>query len=247
MKIVGGMATFPERQWKSLGDAIRSIIGQLDVLHLYLNEYESVPKWLYRFENVIVHHGASLLGDLKDIGKFYGLSQEDGVFVYVCLDDDGIYPSDYVERMLAGLNSLEQSCFVCSHMDIFEDDTPVKDFFKPKRRVLSSIETTEIEFGHTPGTGAMVFKSDLVNVEDILNCDAKYIGRSDLLITALCQKHKIPVASIPHPKRWCLNNKKINGGVKRIYDISRADKKNNALINDIYTEYGLRAYRCGIK
>ncbi|SLN57107.1 hypothetical protein ROA7450_02966 [Roseovarius albus] len=76
-------------------DTIHSIAPQVDRLFLCLNEYTEIPAALNRFPNV-----EPLIPDkdLMDAGKFaFPAEKDDVVFT---IDDDIIYPKDYIERML---------------------------------------------------------------------------------------------------------------------------------------------------
>lgn len=97
---VANIATYPAREESAL-PGLRSIARQVDVLHLVLNEYQTVPasyRTLPNLEPLIPRR------DLKDLGKFvFEVGPDDDVFL---CDDDIIYPSDYVAWMV----HLRQTC-----------------------------------------------------------------------------------------------------------------------------------------
>jgi len=74
---------------------IAKIAPQVDRVFVALNEYDEIPEALLKFRNV---EAVIPKKDLKDAGKFaFPVALDDIVFT---IDDDIIYPEDYVENML---------------------------------------------------------------------------------------------------------------------------------------------------
>ncbi len=94
--IVGMLATYPPRD-ASLRRAVASVAPQLDRLVVVLNGYDIVPDWLAAHANVTAVIPDS---DTKDTGKY--VAPPDGARWLFTLDDDILYPPDYVARSLAG-------------------------------------------------------------------------------------------------------------------------------------------------
>ncbi|GLQ35651.1 hypothetical protein GCM10007939_19340 [Amylibacter marinus] len=89
------MATFPPRHDIML-QAVNSIAPQVDALFLCLNEYAHIPDALKSIPNV---HPEIPDHNLLDAGKFmFPPAQDDLVFT---LDDDILYPADYVTHSLS--------------------------------------------------------------------------------------------------------------------------------------------------
>lgn len=89
------MASFPKRKELMLAN-MQAILPQVDRLYLVLNEYTAIPDEIAgndKIEAVIPEV------DLKDVGKFYFQPEPDD-FVFT-MDDDLVFPPDYVETMLA--------------------------------------------------------------------------------------------------------------------------------------------------
>lgn len=92
------MATFPKRV-NNLERVILSIAGQVDEIHICLNEFEAVPDFLVDVPNAFPHIPEL---DYKDVGKFiFEFSKDDIIFT---VDDDIIYPRNYVEFLSDKLN-----------------------------------------------------------------------------------------------------------------------------------------------
>ncbi|MDM7457760.1 MAG: hypothetical protein P3W94_000055 [Paracoccus sp. (in: a-proteobacteria)] len=104
------MASFPPRR-HILMRAVGSILPQIDRLCLCLNGYDAVPDDLSgdpRIEVLIPDR------DLKDAGKFaFVAAPDDWVFT---VDDDILYPPDYVQATLADAGRLDPEQSVVGHL-----------------------------------------------------------------------------------------------------------------------------------
>jgi len=99
--IIGAMATYPARA-DTLRAAVASIAPQLDRLHLVLNQYEAVPYWVPEHANVLPVIPEA---DSKDTGKYLVGLPPEARWLFT-LDDDILYPPDYVARSLGGMARL---------------------------------------------------------------------------------------------------------------------------------------------
>lgn len=95
-----GVASIPSRSGL-LKNAIDSVYEQAAHIGVYLNNWEEVPDFLRRPKITIAR--SQELGDIRDNGKFHFLNQTQERF-YASIDDDIVYPSDYVKRMATALN-----------------------------------------------------------------------------------------------------------------------------------------------
>jgi len=87
------MATFPARR-HVLEASVRSLVSQVDELHLVLNEYAEVPSFLAAIERVVPVLPAE---DHKDVGKFVPIAGPDDL-VFLA-DDDLFYAPSYCDRL----------------------------------------------------------------------------------------------------------------------------------------------------
>ena len=97
--IVANLATYPARR-ANLPDVLGSIAPQVDRINVVLNEYTHVPPEICGFANV---NGIIPDEDYKDVGKFYP-DVGPAAFVFL-IDDDIIYPPDYVAYSLKNLRA----------------------------------------------------------------------------------------------------------------------------------------------
>lgn len=93
--IVANLATFPPRA-NNLDLVIRSILPQVDLLNVVLNEYGSVPHSL-RHERINAYVPDE---NLLDLGKFHPRLPPGARHVFT-IDDDILYPPDYVRMSLS--------------------------------------------------------------------------------------------------------------------------------------------------
>jgi len=98
--IIANLATYPPRR-KNLEKVVAIISPQVDCLNIVLNQYDAVPVELERYPNVVPF---ILEEDLKDVGKFYP-DVSDAKYVFL-IDDDIIYPSDYVSATVNRFEAL---------------------------------------------------------------------------------------------------------------------------------------------
>jgi hypothetical protein len=98
MKKTANIATYPPRL-ESLRHVLFSIYDQFDVIRIYFNEYDEYPSLVDPDNKIEKFKGENL----TDNGKFYALDliKEDEYFF--TLDDDLIYPEDYVKKTIKNI------------------------------------------------------------------------------------------------------------------------------------------------
>jgi hypothetical protein len=122
--IIAGMATMPDRL-PYLEKVVETIRPQVDVLRVYLNNFEEVPGFLMSEEACLSQDAK---GDLGDAGKFYWIDDQEGVGYshYLTIDDDIGYPDDYVERLAWEFDARQGKAVVGVHGSEFSN--PLEDF-----------------------------------------------------------------------------------------------------------------------
>lgn len=113
--IVANLASYPPRRDR-LEAVVASIAPQVGRVNLVLNEYAGPLQELEKFGNV---NQIIPTEDTKDVGKFYP-DVSDADFVLM-IDDDLVYPSDYVERTVARFTQLGDEPFCAGyHASLYE-------------------------------------------------------------------------------------------------------------------------------
>ena len=113
-RIVVGMASYPPRK-RGMLETVRRILPQCDVLHLYLNGYTTRPPELPmdpKLDIILAGPGCEF-PDRGSHGKFHWVDAEEGY--YCTVDDDILYPPDYIERLIEGVERYGRQAIVSYH------------------------------------------------------------------------------------------------------------------------------------
>jgi len=106
--IIANLATYPPRK-AALMQVIQRLANQVDTLNVVLNDYAEIPQWDLP-QNVRLLLPSE---DLKDCGKFYPkIDADDFVFL---VDDDILYPLDYVAKTLDWLRKMPSFRFAVGY------------------------------------------------------------------------------------------------------------------------------------
>jgi hypothetical protein len=97
---VAGLATMPSRLG-SLAIALPPILAQVDKLFLFLDGHDSVPAFA-RDPKIVVLHARDYVR-LGCSGRYLGLVLDPMDCVYLSVDDDIIYPPNYVATLVRAL------------------------------------------------------------------------------------------------------------------------------------------------
>lgn len=182
-KITANIATQPSR-FESLLSTLDSIKGQFDEVRIYLNNYSNVPEEL---QSYTTHIGQ----DLTDNGKFFWSSNSNEY--YFTLDDDIIYPPDYVEKTLPligdrvvsyhgrRLTGLDKQYYDNHKVYIYNDELETE-------RKLDVL-----------GTGVMAFDTDYFTPTLWKTENHKM---TDLLIALEAHMWNIPIVCLPRKNNW---------------------------------------------
>lgn len=115
-KVTIGIATIPERA-PSFANVVKSLLPQCDEMHITLNNYDSVPNTL-KMRKIKVHIDKT--NSMGDNAKFRAAWRDiKGYFLSV--DDDLIYPENYVQEMIKKLNEAGRSKIIGLHGTIFRE------------------------------------------------------------------------------------------------------------------------------
>ena len=190
---VGAMASFPPRR-EGLQACLASILPQLDELILYLNDYEDVPDFT-RHDKIRVVRSQEARGDLRDNGKFYDLPQGDDAYIFT-LDDDILYPPDYVAQMIHQIEALGRTSVVGLHGVIF----PQGEFTKLQQRTVYVFNNKSAgHFVDLLGTGTTAWHSSTMKLS-LPEFETK--GVCDLYFAKAAADRGVPMFSIPREKNW---------------------------------------------
>lgn len=193
-RIVGGMATIPERQG-TLIEVLSVLAPQFDELHVYLNGHKEKPN-LGLPENIVFHLDHSH-GDLGAKGKFFGLNFARPDDYYFSLDDDFLYPSDYVSIMLNAMHRYQDMVAVCVHGSIF--GSPLDWYFERTSTFSARQGLKSDRFVNLAGTGTFACSLAKFPIEFL---DVMPRTMCDLQISIKARKLGVPMVAIKREKNW---------------------------------------------
>ena len=184
------MATQPGRE-ESLREALASLLEQVDTVHVYLNGFREIPKWL-RMDSVEAHLGPTL----GDAGKFL----RSGMASDYCLtvDDDIIYPPDYVEAMIDHVERLGRRVCVGVHGAVFSR-MPVSDYYEDRLVHHYRESLGEDQAVHILGTGTLCWHTSTI---DISLQDFRIPNMADVWFALKAQQTHVPLVCIPRDRHW---------------------------------------------
>ena len=221
--IIANIATYPERK-SSLEIVIKSILHQVDILNVYLNEYNEIPDFLNNAKiNCVL--GKDGNGNMKDNGKFYFLKETPKNSYYFTIDDDIIYPKNYVHNLVEKLHKYDNKFVVGVHGMIFPqyfaDFVETRRVFNFFQKLSNDIKVSAL------GTGTVAFHRSVLN--DFSIDFFEKTGMADLYFAAYCKKSDISMICIEHGEGWLIEIEQ----EKTLWNDSRDSHLNqNALINE---------------
>lgn len=121
-EITIAMASFPPRKAGMLL-TVAALLPQCDRLCLYLNGYDERPEELPQCDRLtVVLAGPSCAApDKGSQGKHHWLDRYGGAY-YLTVDDDILYPADYVEKMVAAIDRYSRKAIVTAHGSLYRLD-----------------------------------------------------------------------------------------------------------------------------
>jgi FkbM family methyltransferase len=187
------MASFPPRR-ASLEQAVASILPQVDFLNVYLNGYEDTPPFLYNAKIHVIH--SREYGDLRDNGKFFFLDSVPWGY-HLTIDDDIIYPPDYVQKMILKIEQYGRTAIVGCHGVILP--SPLIHFMKDREVLHFKRCLGHDRLVNLLGTGTTAYHVGTI----ALSLDNfKAPGMADLWLALAAKRQKIPMICVERPEMW---------------------------------------------
>lgn len=195
-----GMASIHARE-AGMYAVLKQLLPQCDRLDLSLNGYPpgynvalSSPKLnIFRNDDVVGPHG-----------KLFNAHQTAGYFLTV--DDDLIYPSNYVEHMVAGIDKYNKQAYVGYHGNLIADKQKPVGASKWCRCLFSHADELAHDMPvHMLGTGIFGYHSDAGRMD----CRKLLCGKIDDQTATWAQDRRIPMVALAHPKDWVPEDKNL--------------------------------------
>lgn len=189
------MATYPARH-ATLAPVIASLAPQVDRLFLYANDTtEGLPR-LDAWPNVVVLDARLHEGNLSANGKIFPLRFLKDCTVFT-VDDDFLYPPDYVSRYLAVLDAFDSRCCVTTHGSIFPERPR---WYYERSHVFSAVQALNApQLVTLAGSGTFAFRQSELRLrpDDFL---AEVMV--DLRLSLAAAEQGLPIWCVSRPKSW---------------------------------------------
>jgi len=198
-KITAYMATFPSRE-DVIGNAIKSLINQVDKLVIWANGDVKLPSECYHPKIEILYAKDILDTDIGCAGKFALAYEWDG-YVFT-VDDDIVYPSDYVEKSIAKIEEYQRKCVFSWHGRI--QYLPAISYRGKGTNYKNCSFQANVEEDtdcNIIGTGCLFFHTDAINPKyDIM--EMCWSNVSDILFAISMNMRQIRTIVPAHNKDW---------------------------------------------
>jgi len=192
MKISANMATMPERTDSAI-KVIESIYDQVSYIRLYLNNFETIPE-KFKEEKISIHQGV----DLKSSGKVFWATNPDEY--YFCIDDDILYPSDYIKYSIQKLNEYNDDVIISYHGRKFEKHKKIKNYFKDYKKYYhfkdENIRDREVE---VIGNGVSCWNTNNIIID--VN-KFKYYYMDDILVSSQAAEQNKKRIVVAHQENY---------------------------------------------
>lgn len=193
--VVCGIASIKSRE-TILEKTVNSLIEQVDKLYIYLNDYETVPKFLENNPKIKYFMG-KVYKDRGDTGKFFALKDVTEGY-YFSADDDIIYPENYVEKTIEFLKKNDDKVIATYHGAILKKGI-LENYYRDRKQVHYAHFQRNPLVVDIGGTGVMAFnvKTFKPDIEKFL-----YPNMADVWVGIQAKDNNIPIVCAPRPLNW---------------------------------------------
>lgn len=220
--VYAGIASMKSRK-DQLERTLDSLASQVDLIIVYLNDYDEKPEYARKYKNVEFYGPfiSDNYKDLGDAGKFFGeqfLNQTMTTGYYFTCDDDLIYPKGYVRYMIDAIEYYERKYIVTLHgRNVPQTMLSITDFYKDTIQHHFSKERQSDMSIHIPGTGVMAYHMNTMHVAQVevarqyvsidLGKMADYRNMADVHVGFLAQKNDIGCVLLAHKENYVAQQK----------------------------------------
>jgi len=173
-----------------------SIYPQVDHLFIYLDGYTTPPAFINGLDKVTVRH-AEDTGDLHASSRFLFLRELGRQVVAAIVDDDIIYPPDYMGRLVGLLEQTHGDALVGVHGRIFMP--PHRSYVRDAVPFPFAAALDQPRHVHEVGIGTCAFVSDRLPIDprvwDRTNMD-------DIVVAIEAQKRGLPRIIAARQRDW---------------------------------------------
>jgi len=187
--IVASLASIPSRI-RSLEKTVQSLFNNVSYLHVYLNDYQDVPKFLYNPKIIIAR--SQDYGNNGDAGKFFWtdkISHKEGGYHFIC-DDDIYYTKSYITEMTEQLNKHPNCLISACGSTIPQNFT---NYYNDRTTYHFHDIITETKEVDIIGTGTLAYNANKINLNPFI---FKYPNMADIWLSLYAKQHNIKMLKI---------------------------------------------------
>ena len=191
MKATANIATMPSRV-HHLERMIKSIYPQFDTIRVVLNNFNEVPSCLQlpKIKPILGHP------DYTDNSKFLPLTMLKANEYYFTLDDDIIYPENYVTETIDSIEAYK--CIISYHGRILKGLD--KNYYRGHHFFHCAEQKDKAYKLDVCGTGVTAFRTDYFKPDTIYK--SNYKRMSDIVFSLEAAKQGKTIALMPTPRGW---------------------------------------------
>jgi hypothetical protein len=180
----------------SLVKTIESIYNQSDEINIFLNDHEGEIPPQFLDKKINLYFSDNRYGDAL---KFAKLMDSDGY--YLTIDDDLIYPPNYVDHMINRCKEFLNKRVITLHGRKFSKE-PIKSFYNSYIEFYHCLSHQKKDaFIHFGGTGVMCFHTSLIKIPITY---FEHPNMADVWVGKYCFENNIEVLSIAHSKDFLI-------------------------------------------
>lgn len=217
------MATFPGR-FKVISQTVQSLINQsipFTKLMIHVNESEEIPE-LPNDPRIVV--SSSVLHNYTDIAKFK-LAEELNNGIVFTVDDDIIYPNDYIEKMREAVNAYDGKAIIGVHGCVIPFGRSITDWddYRNNRRVhwFRSALSTDLPV-NILGTGTVAYDASQISFDWRSYRTQRMV---DIHVAVEAQKKAYPMVTPQRPKDWLVPVQDDGEDLKSIWELVNVNEE----------------------
>jgi len=205
MKTVVGLAT-RKRRIEGAMQTICALQPQCDEMHVFVHEYgrrAPLPRWLFQWSNVHVYSDREY-PDRGALDKHLFCPEDDSNAVFLSVDDDILYPADYVAKTLERLLEYGPRYIVSWHGSYYEDP-PIRNYHEQRRALFHFWrEIPEDLHVNVLGAGCMARFANALHVD--WKRYTKYYS-DDFIIASCAAEQQLGKVVLAHESGWIKDNR----------------------------------------
>jgi hypothetical protein len=113
------------------------------------------------------------------------------------IDDDIVYPNDYVQKMILKIEQYNRQAIVGCHGVILAN--PIRRFMEGREVIHFKNESREDRFVNILGTGTTAYHTSTVKLS--IN-DFHFSGMADVFLAVVAKRQCVPMIAVERPNSW---------------------------------------------